>query len=350
MANEKITGSKRFFFLNFLPRKQQVEIVEWGGRRALSQEPFAFPSFLPNTRKALFILPEDPASAMLAIPTFCAIMECLPGASAALLCAEPLGRFLTGLPGAEKVISYGPETLLLFSDSLKAVVEQLRREKFDACFCLDRALDLKRLSLIGQSGIPVRVGYAGSEGESLFNLAVRPNPNQNREAERGFALARCLGFHNDLSSFHLAFQNSSGTIEKGQAAPVGVSCALKRDLLHSVVYDLRSRGAQVLLLHSPLAEPDTGRDMESVDGVKRCETKGILDASGALQGCRGFIGSRCALTYLSAYVQVPVAAVLNRADVAAWSHPSKLFAAVTEATENAETAYKAVMALEAYSK
>src|SRR5512133_98892 len=145
MANEKITASKKFYFLNFLSRKKQQEIVEWSGRKALPQERFAFPSFLPNTRKALFVFPEDPATAMLVIPAFCAIMECLPGAAAAALCTESLGRFLKSLPGIGAVVSYGPESLLLFSDSFKAIVGKLRREKYDACFCLDRNLDLKRL-------------------------------------------------------------------------------------------------------------------------------------------------------------------------------------------------------------
>ncbi len=345
-----LTRSKRFYFLNFLSRKRQAGFLRWAGRKNRKLEPFSFPSFLPQVKKALFILPADPACAMLQIPTFCAVRERLAGASCFLLCTDPLARFLAGMPGAKRIFGYSSDSLLLFSPPFSTWVEQIKQEQFDACFCLDRALDLNRQTLIAKAGIPVRVGYAGTNDETFFNLVIRPAPGRKQEAEQGFAFARCMGFAGDLASFHLAIGEGVAARRQGRAAaPVGVSCGLGRELLHAVVYDLRSRKMEVVLLHSPMVEKDWGREMESVEGVRRVSTETILDAAQAIGSCRGLIGGIDPLVYLGIYMQTPAASIMKADDMRIWSHPSRLFTAVATASEHSETAFKAVSALESLS-
>lgn len=341
-----ITRSKRFYLLNFLSRRRQADIIRWTARTEGKASSFSFPSLLPKVRKALFLMPEDPAAVLLQIPTFCAIARQLKrGAEATLISIEPMANFLAGLPGVKQIWGYSPDSFLLFSSTFSQWTDRIEKEGFDICFCLDRTLDLKRQSLLAQSGISVRVGYAGSENDALFNVAVRADPGKSAEAERNFAMARCMGFEGDLGSFHLAMDCDPAAAKQ---TAVGVSCGLDRETLHAVVYLLRSRKIEVLLLHSPLNETDC-REMESVEGVRRIHSSTLAEAARAVCSCRGIIGGRDPLVYLSLYMQTPTASILSPEEIRLGAHPSRLFAAVPRALEHSETAFKAISALESLS-
>jgi ADP-heptose:LPS heptosyltransferase len=183
----------RYYLSRLLPPRQRYELVRRRCARRYESSLLTFPLEFERVRSVLLVMPEDLLQALYQVETVMALMARFASAHLTFLCRHDVGEYFRAIATGASFVEFRPEERYLYSPVLARYGESLEHEHFDVCVLLERTADLALLHIVGKTGAPARVGYAGCGGYPFVNHEVRPSPQHRSLVERNLALARAIG-------------------------------------------------------------------------------------------------------------------------------------------------------------
>ena len=281
----------------------------------------------------ILILPNDRVGGLFIGASFYKVIrQFYPQAQITLLVEEKKVSIARQIPFIDSVLAVALDKPV-WSAAFKKIADNLRRERFDLCFCLGPDCSFRLAQLSSVCGARLRVGFH-RRGLSLFNVEVVPKKSAIYEGEQYLNMLRLFGLGGEskvrwtlaqgnaqqIRARYLDEEFARGFIVAIDLAP-GEGEGLSVRQLEDIVGRVIERGALAVLFFS-LAEKKQVNYLKETYG-RRVMPFGQDDLPGVaalVEGCAALISCNTDLLHLGLALQIPIVGIFAE-DPQRWIPP-----------------------------
>lgn len=167
--------------------------VRFSAQLANRNQRIEFPKDLSNASRFLCVASDTVLDAIHEVDAVNSIAAAHDGARVDVLCESSCAPLFANVGGLSEVFAYNRSECFLFSDSMRRIRRNVRREQYDACVLLNPDPDDAVLLLITSSGIKLRVGLGGGARYPVTNIEYNPSRDATHIDDRCLGMLRVLG-------------------------------------------------------------------------------------------------------------------------------------------------------------